>query len=281
MQTVYSSFGDLECRRCFRPVEWKQITPFLLWQDYMATGTTDLAVAFQEQAYERTMIGFLDSTGLLETDKMGRHIVDWMPDARETDETVSRGEYSNSNHTSVSNAFGAHGLALLSTMLAEGGNATGAAQIAATAASLKSEIVKQMWNGTAFCDGPCDDVAGASKMMSNMFTLCFGMVPEANVAANWQAVADWGIEQIGDYGAFWWRKSSAFSSRFSSYGPCTLLLTRQARAQRWRSPAATTPTPQATAWHRTPRTTAARSSPPSPNATRTAGAPGCATTTSR
>ena len=153
----------------------------------MATGTTDLAVAFQEQAYERTMIGFLDSTGLLETDKMGRHIVDWMPDARETDETVSRGEYSNSNHTSVSNAFGAHGLALLSTMLAEGGNATGAAKIAATAASLKSEIVKQMWNGTAFCDGPCEDVAGASKMMSNMFTLCFGMVPEANVAANWQA----------------------------------------------------------------------------------------------
>ena len=213
MQTVCSSFGDLECRRRFRPVEWKQITPFLLWQDYMATGTTDLAVAFQEQAYERTMIGFLDDTGLLETDKMGRHIVDWMPDARETDETVSRGEYSNSNHTSVSNAFGAHGLALLSTMLAEGGNATGAAKIAATAASLKSEIVKQMWNGTAFCDGPCDDVAGASKMMSNMFTLCFGMVPEANVAANWQAVADWGIEQIGDYGAFWWRKSSAFFFR--------------------------------------------------------------------
>ena len=127
MQTVCSSFGDLECRRRFRPVEWKQITPFLLWQDYMATGTTDLAVAFQEQAYQRTMIGFLDDTGLLETDKMGRHIVDWMPDARETDETVSRGEYSNSNHTSVSNAFGAHGLALLSTMLAEGGNATGAA----------------------------------------------------------------------------------------------------------------------------------------------------------
>ena len=110
----------------------------------MATGTTDLAVAFQEQAYQRTMIGFLDDTGLLETDKMGRHIVDWMPDARETDETVSRGEYSNSNHTSVSNAFGAHGLALLSTMLGEGGNATGAAQIAATAASLKSEIVKQI-----------------------------------------------------------------------------------------------------------------------------------------
>ena len=59
------------------PVEWKQITPFLLWQDYMATGTNDLAVAFEAQAYDRTMIGFKDSTGLLATNKMGRHIVDW------------------------------------------------------------------------------------------------------------------------------------------------------------------------------------------------------------
>jgi alpha-L-rhamnosidase len=186
------------------PVEWKQITPFLLWQDYMATGTTDLARAFEAQAYERTMIGFKDATGLLATDKMGRHIVDWMPDASESDETVRRGEFTNSNHTSVSNAFGAHGLELLAHMLQ---NDT----VGATAAALKAEIVKQMWNGTAFCDGPCDAVGGASKMMSNMFTLCFGMVPEANVAANWQAVADWGMEQIGDYGAFWYQMALAGS----------------------------------------------------------------------
>ena len=284
------------------PVEWKQITPFLLWQDYMATGTNDLAVAFEAQAYDRTMIGFKDATGLLDTKKMGRHIVssvpslpvpvagrvlrgaaaadkddhddchvddgadllqvDWMPDARETDETVARGEYSNSNHTSVSNAFGAHGLErefhrsltsrstcvcsavplvncshratdlllllllfplvplpllllilllLLTiqlvlvlvlvpvprlllllllllpplllrvlTAVAAGAARCGSvlatmlknSTIAATGAALKAEIVKQMWNGTAFCDGPCNDVAGASKMMSNMFTLC-------------------------------------------------------------------------------------------------------------
>jgi len=35
------------------------------------------------------MIGFLNaSVGVLNTNKMGRHIVDWMPDGSESDETV-------------------------------------------------------------------------------------------------------------------------------------------------------------------------------------------------
>ena len=46
-------------------------------------------------------------------------------------------------------------------------------------------------------------------MMSHMFTLCFGMVPEANVASNWKSVTDWGLEQIGDYGAFWYMMAVA------------------------------------------------------------------------
>ena len=60
-----------------------------------------------------------------------------------------------------------------------------------------------MWNGTSFCDGPCQEVGGASKLMSQIFTMCFGMVPAANFASNWQVVADWGLEGIGDYGSFW------------------------------------------------------------------------------
>ena len=64
--------------------------------------------------YDRTQIGFLESsTGLLDTSKMGRHIVDWMPDGSESDETVKRGEFTASKHMSVSNAFAAHGLDLL------------------------------------------------------------------------------------------------------------------------------------------------------------------------
>ena len=51
------------------------------------------------QMYDRTMISYLDSNlGVLETDKMGSHIVDWMPDAAEADETVQLHEFTASNH---------------------------------------------------------------------------------------------------------------------------------------------------------------------------------------
>ena len=58
------------------PVEWKQITPFLGWQDYMATGQADLAVAFADRMHDLSFIAFMDNaTGVLRTDTMGRHIV--------------------------------------------------------------------------------------------------------------------------------------------------------------------------------------------------------------
>ena len=39
--------------------------------------------------------------------------------------------------------------------------------------------------------------------------LCFGMVPEAHMEDAWKVVADWGIEQMGDYGAFWYQMALA------------------------------------------------------------------------
>lgn len=81
------------------PVEWKQISPFLGWQDYMATGQPDLSLAFMDTMHERTFVGFLNaSLGVLETEGMGQHIVDWMPDAAEADETVPLHEFTASNH---------------------------------------------------------------------------------------------------------------------------------------------------------------------------------------
>jgi hypothetical protein len=76
------------------------ITPFLGWQDYMATGQPDLAMAFANEMATRTFVRFVEkSTGLINTANMtgyecqsgrpGMHIVDWMP-----------GEYSLSEHTS-------------------------------------------------------------------------------------------------------------------------------------------------------------------------------------
>merc|ERR1711920_515656 len=98
----------------------------------MATGQPELARAFTQTMYDRTMIAHLEKeTGILDTSKMGRHIVDWMPHGRETDETVSLEEFTASSHHSVSNAYCAHGLELLSKMMKAAGNdvPTGASQL--------------------------------------------------------------------------------------------------------------------------------------------------------
>jgi len=188
------------------PVEWKQLSPFLGWQDYMATGQPDLAVAFTQQMHDRSMIGFLDnSTGLLDTSKMGRHIVDWMPDAAEADETVKRGEFTASNHMSVSNAFCAHGLDLLAQMMTAAGQHDKATDFKLKSYRLKTNMMKKMWNGASFCDGICSEVGGKSLVMSNMFTLAFGLVPQPQLASVWKTVASWGLEQMGAYGAFWYQ----------------------------------------------------------------------------
>ena len=111
-----------------------------------------------------------------------------MPDGQETDQTVARGEMSQSNHTSVSNMMGAHGLELLAHMLQAGGDKVNATKISAQATQLKAAIVKQMWNGTHYCDGICEEVDGNSSLMTNMFALCFGMVPMEHTDAAWQVV---------------------------------------------------------------------------------------------
>ena len=111
----------------------------------MATGTPDLSLAFMVEMHSRTKIEYLDDTGTLETDKMtGAHIVDWMPDTPtshgERDETVGLGEYTASNHMSVSNGFAAQGLNLLSKMASAGGRTDSATQFSAEYMSLKKNM---------------------------------------------------------------------------------------------------------------------------------------------
>jgi hypothetical protein len=51
--------------------QWQLLSAFLGYQDYMATGQPDLTLAFTQEMYDRTFIGFLDSSnGLLRTDKV-------------------------------------------------------------------------------------------------------------------------------------------------------------------------------------------------------------------
>ena len=200
--------------------------------------------------HERTMVGFRENaTGLLATDRMGSHIVDWMPDAHESDETVARHEFTASKHMAVTNAFCVRGLELLAQMLRAAGRDANATRVEGEAAALKHAMMARMWNGSvggrevnrtplvalpelmvsrfasqlrtprplstplgsAFCDGVCAEVGGNSLVMTNMFTLAFGLVPAEYVAAAWRGVAAWGLEQMGDYGAFWYQAALAGS----------------------------------------------------------------------
>ena len=106
-----------------------------------------------------------------------------------TFQTVALGESTDSDHLAACNAMGAHGLDLLAQMAAAGGRTANATRFAAESAALKAAIVTHMWNGSAFCDGVCADVRGASKLMTNMFLLAFGMVPTANIPSAWGVVA--------------------------------------------------------------------------------------------
>ena len=145
------------------------------------------------------MISHLEnSSGLLDTSSMGRHIVDWMPDGRssghqvirtpghqvirssghrvigshrrldasdgsESDETVARHEFTASKHMSVSNAFCARGLDILSTMMAAAGRMENASKFGREAAALRKALMRSMWNGTAFCDGVCSEVRSGHR----------------------------------------------------------------------------------------------------------------------
>ena len=104
-------------------------------------------------------------------------------------------------------------------MMAAGGAQENATSFAAESSKLTAAMMKQMWNGSAFCDGVCTAVGGHSLVMSNMFTLAFGMVPDAHVASVWRTVADWGLEQMGDYGAFWYQVALSGSYYGAQYDP--------------------------------------------------------------
>jgi alpha-L-rhamnosidase len=190
-------------------VEWKQISAFLAWQDFQATGQADLAFAMEPEIYDRTMIKYRNTTnGLLNTLSMGRHITDWMPAGSESDQTVQLGEFTASPHMSVSNGFGAQGLALLGEM-------TKNTTYTALAKALSDAITKYMWNGnTQFCDGICSQVKNHSLVMTNMFFLTFDLISASKqdaIDAAWKTTTDWGIENIGDYGAFWYMSAVAGS----------------------------------------------------------------------
>ena len=62
-----------------------------------------------------------------------------------------------------------------------------ACRYAAQAAALKAAIQLHMWNGTAFCDGICDEISHTA-FHSTVYLLAFGAVADENMAKAWAYV---------------------------------------------------------------------------------------------
>ena len=119
------------------PVEWMQMAALLAWQDYYATGSTDLFEAYEATLHERTDVGAVDGTGLVNT-SIGRHIVAWDP-------PPTREMFVNSAHTAVCNSWAVRGLEALAEMARAAAAATARAHngsvYAAEAAAIRSAMM--------------------------------------------------------------------------------------------------------------------------------------------
>jgi hypothetical protein len=180
------------------PVEWMQMSALMGWQDYWATGSTDLFETFEARMHERTQIALVDATGLVNTSH-GRHLYSWDPPS-------TKAMFVNSDHASVCNSFAVKGLESLAAMAAAAGRAANASVYGRQAAAMKAAFLKELGDPTAqhFCDGPCADaiVDHHSGVTTNYFTMYHGLVPDAWVPNVWRELAEWGLVQIGDFGSF-------------------------------------------------------------------------------
>lgn len=173
------------------------MSSLLGFQDFMATGSVDLFETFEDQMYNRTQVGLVDRTGLVNTSH-GRHLYAWDPPA-------SREEFANSAHASVCNTFAIRGLEALGDMADAAGRTANATKYKQQAASMKSAFLAQLGDEGAqhFCDGPCTDPAvdHHGGVVTNYFTLFNGLVPARWVDNVWRELARHGLREIGDYGS--------------------------------------------------------------------------------
>jgi hypothetical protein len=163
-------------------------------------------VSYQDLLYNNTQIQWVDAkTGLINTSKPisrpelfgdgpGRHIIGWDPQP-------AKNMFTKSDFMSVPNLFTVRGLELLAELANIAGKPV--PKYATQAGALKKAVVAAMWDSKAerFCDGPCSTTP-SHGIYSDMYPLWMGLVPTGSAGKVWKAVADWGLEQIGDYGAF-------------------------------------------------------------------------------
>ena len=143
------------------------------------------------------------------------HIVGWDP---EYSQEPQRLMFKPSTYQFSSNAFAYRGLRILSalanaTTMSTGGSSylTKGIQYEQQAQALRGTMMQTMWNETAqsFCDGICTDPliqtntsGGFGGIYTHMYSLYLGLTPARAAPATWSYVADWGLEMLGDWGAY-------------------------------------------------------------------------------
>ena len=196
------------------PIEWQQQTSLLALQDYIATGSPDLAQAYAERLLNDTKIEYIDSTGTVGRDtghdtSFGGHIVGWDPAPGTCDPkpncTDDASVFHASDHETPCNAWAVHGLQTLADMAALYGDHRRAVRLSKIATRLRQNVLAKMWDvdKSKFCDGLCANKTSANgSIYTDYTTLFLGLVPGEARGTVSSSVAAHGLERIGAYGAF-------------------------------------------------------------------------------
>ena len=186
------------------PTEWILQSGIMAWNDYMYTGDTRLLASVYEDLKAKTLIALRDDNGLISTrtgkatkevlntihfkGKRLRDIVDWPQTGAEGIEKENGGETDGfvfTDYNTVVNAYHCEALRLLSLTAAALDKRNEAALYAKESERARQSINRLLLNDSTrlYVDG-----VGTkhSSLHSNMFALCFGLVPQGNR----QAVVD-------------------------------------------------------------------------------------------
>ena len=164
--------GDKACR-----AEWTVLPLIMVRDDALHTGDLSVARAHFDKLAPSSLFKLINATsGLVQTDNV---LVDWPPGMRDGFVVTA--------NNAVANAFAVYGLGALVDLATWLGRTADAARYQEIKTRLKATINLKLWNGKAFCDGPCSAVHHTA-FHSTVYLLALGAVSEANTAAAWTYV---------------------------------------------------------------------------------------------
>jgi len=191
MRTLYATSGQLALQRnqmlqAFTAcgtigkdhgcrAEWTVLPLVMLRDDALYTGDLTVARNNFDALVPSSLLAQIDNvSGLVVNDNV---LIDWPSGMRDN--------FVLSPTNAVANAFAYYGLSTLVELATWLNRSEDAARYQAIEAKLKTAINRQMWNGTAFCDGVCSNISHTA-FHSTVYLLAVGAVSDDNMLAAWQ-----------------------------------------------------------------------------------------------